>query len=64
MSGKGSDLRSRRGTRWGLLNAVTEYTNHERSARSNTTRVNSLMFGDSERMNQQAFRFLMGLNDD
>jgi len=32
--GRGSQLDSARGTAWGLLNAVTEYVDHERRARS------------------------------
>lgn len=33
--GRGSELESAQGIAWGLLNAVTEYVDHERRARSN-----------------------------
>lgn len=32
-AGRGSGLSSAKGTAWGLLNAVTEYVDHERLAR-------------------------------
>lgn len=57
--GLGTNIQGVRGTRWGLLNAVTEYTNHERSSHNPGTHVNSLLYGSSNNMNQQAFRFLM-----
>lgn len=37
--GRGSQLESARGTAWGLLNAVTEYVDHERRARSTEYRL-------------------------
>jgi len=61
-SGKGTNIKGVRGTRWGLLNAVTEYTNHERSSHNAGTHVNSLLYGSSNAMNQQAFRYLMDEN--
>lgn len=39
--GRGSDLESPRGTAWGLLNAVTEYVDHKRRARSTEYRLDS-----------------------
>lgn len=57
--GQGTNIKGVRGTRWGLLNAVTEYTNHERSSHNPGTHVNSLLYGSSNNMNQQAFRWLM-----
>jgi phage/plasmid-like protein (TIGR03299 family) len=61
-AGAGTKIKGVRGTRWGLLNAVTEYTNHERSSHNAGTHVNSLLYGSSNAMNQQAFRYLMDVN--
>lgn len=41
--GRGSQLDSARGTAWGLLNAVTEFVDHERRARSNEYRMDSCL---------------------
>ena len=40
----GSDLAGVAGTRWAMLNAVTELVDHERG-RSNNTRIDSAWFG-------------------
>ncbi|WP_421526381.1 DUF932 domain-containing protein [Pseudomonas yamanorum] len=52
--GRGSDLESARGTAWGLLNAVTEYVDHERRARSSEYRVDSAWFGQGAQIKQRA----------
>lgn len=66
-SGKGTDIKGVRGTRWGLLNAVTEYTNHEKtykdmSASSGTSadenRLWSLWFTEGKKMADDALAFL------
>lgn len=43
--GKGADLASSKGTAFGLLNAVTEFVDHERRARSADHRLESAWFG-------------------
>lgn len=43
--GRGATLESAQGTAWGLLNAVTEYVDHERRARNNEYRMDSAWFG-------------------
>jgi phage/plasmid-like protein (TIGR03299 family) len=53
--GRGSQLESTRGTAWGLLNAVTEYVDHERRARSNEYRMDSAWFGQGAQIKQRAF---------
>lgn len=44
-NGKGAQLPSARHTAWGLLNAVTEYVDHHKQARSTDNRLNSAWFG-------------------
>jgi hypothetical protein len=52
--GRGATLESSRGTAWGLLNAVTEYVDHERRARSNEYRMDSAWFGQGAVIKQRA----------
>lgn len=52
--GKGAELASSKGTAFGLLNAVTEYVDHERRARSNDHRLESAWFGQGASIKQKA----------
>jgi len=52
--GKGSDLDSAKGTAFGLLNAVTEFVDHERRARSTDHRLESAWFGQGASIKQKA----------
>lgn len=52
--GRGSNLESARGTAWGLLNAVTEYVDHEQRARSSEYRMDSAWFGQGAQIKQRA----------
>lgn len=52
--GRGAKLVSANGTAWGLLNAVTEYVDHERRARSNEYRMDSAWFGQGALIKQRA----------
>ncbi|OOL35277.1 DUF932 domain-containing protein [Pseudomonas sp. FSL W5-0299] len=52
--GRGSEMESARGTAWGLLNAVTEYVDHERRARSTEYRMDSAWFGQGAVIKQKA----------
>jgi phage/plasmid-like protein (TIGR03299 family) len=53
-AGRGSTMASANGTAWGLLNAVTEYVDHERRARSIEYRMDSAWFGQGAIIKQQA----------
>ena len=53
-NGRGSTLESAQGTAWGLLNAVTEYVDHERRARSSEYRMDSAWFGQGAAIKQRA----------
>lgn len=52
--GKGAELASAKGTAWGLLNAVTEFVDHERRARSADYRMDSAWFGQGATLKQRA----------
>lgn len=52
--GRGSTMQSAKGTAWGLLNAVTEYVDHERRARSGEYRMDSAWFGQGAVIKQRA----------
>jgi phage/plasmid-like protein (TIGR03299 family) len=59
--GRGSDLESARGTAWGLLNAVTEYVDHERRSRSTEYRMDSAWFGQGAVIKQKALNAALQL---
>lgn len=52
--GRGSQLASAQNTAWGLLNAVTEYVDHEKRARSIDHRLDSAWFGQGATLKQKA----------
>lgn len=52
--GKGAELDAAKGTAWGLLNAVTEFVDHERRARSTENRIDSAWFGQGAVIKQRA----------
>ena len=59
--GMGADMPSAHGTAWGLLNAVTEYVDHHRRARSQDYRLDSAWFGQGATIKAKAFREAMKL---
>ena len=59
--GRGSTLESAQGTAWGLLNAVTEYVDHERRARSTEYRMDSAWFGQGAVIKQRALQAALEL---
>ncbi len=46
------------GTKWGLLNAVTEYYDHHRPSRTDDARLNSAWFGKGDTMKSRAVAVL------
>ncbi|AJG21163.1 DUF932 domain-containing protein [Cupriavidus basilensis] len=53
--GMGAQLPSASGTAWGLLNAVTEFTDHHRRARSDDHRRDAAWFGAGASLKQKAW---------
>jgi phage/plasmid-like protein (TIGR03299 family) len=53
-SGIGSTMASANDTAWGLVNAVTQYVDHERRARSSDNRLDSAWFGAGAAIKQKA----------
>ena len=60
-NGRGSRLPSAQGTAFGLLNAVTEFVDHERRARSNDHRLDSAWFGQGASVKQKAMEVALEL---
>lgn len=54
-AGMGAELPSASGTAWGLLNAVTQYVDHSRRARSQDYRLDSAWFGAGAEMKAKAY---------
>jgi len=52
--GRGAELEAAKSTAWGLLNAVTEYVDHERRARSSEYRMDTAWFGQGALIKQRA----------
>jgi phage/plasmid-like protein (TIGR03299 family) len=59
--GRGAELAAARGTTWGLLNAVTEYVDHERRARNQEYRLDSAWFGQGAALKQRALTHALEL---
>ncbi|WP_148252226.1 DUF932 domain-containing protein [Aidingimonas lacisalsi] len=59
--GRGAHLCTAQGTAWGLLNAVTEYVDHEKRARSNDYRMDSAWFGQGASLKDKALTSAMAL---
>ncbi|KQQ56701.1 hypothetical protein ASF66_20690 [Pseudomonas sp. Leaf129] len=59
--GKGAELASANGTAWGLLNAVTEFVDHEKRARSADYRIDSAWFGQGAMLKQRALHSALSL---
>jgi phage/plasmid-like protein (TIGR03299 family) len=53
-AGMGAELASSQGTAWGLLNAVTQYVDHDRRARTQDSRMDSAWFGQGAALKQRA----------
>src|SRR5579863_4030540 len=59
--GKGADMASAAATAWGLVNAITEFADHHRRARSEDHRRDAAWFGTGATLKQKAFEEAMRL---
>jgi len=59
--GRGAQLVSAQDTAWGLLNAVTEFVDHEKRARSTDHRLDSAWFGQGALLKQKALEHAIQL---
>ena len=59
--GRGAHLPSSYGTAYGLLNAVTEFVDHERRARSDDHRLDSAWFGQGATLKKQALELALDM---
>jgi phage/plasmid-like protein (TIGR03299 family) len=62
-SGPGSEFITSKNTTWGLVNAVTYFTDHGRRAQNNGTRFNSASFGAGAQLKEKAFSKALALAD-
>jgi phage/plasmid-like protein (TIGR03299 family) len=60
-AGKGSNLKGRSGTTWGLVNAVTEYVDHDAPARSTDNRFNASQFGAGDELKTKAMELAVAM---
>jgi hypothetical protein len=56
---RGAELASAKGTAFGLLNAVTEFVDHERRARSTDHRLESAWFGQGASLKEKALNYAL-----
>ena len=58
--GRGSSLKTSRGTAFGLLNSVTEFVDHHRRAQSVENRLDAAWFGQGALLKQKVWDALLG----
>jgi phage/plasmid-like protein (TIGR03299 family) len=59
--GPGQNIESTRGTVWGAYNAITGFYNNVKSYKTQNQRMNTLYFGQIQKINQRAFDLAMEL---
>lgn len=60
-AGRGAELATAKDTAWGLLNAVTEFVDHERRARNSDYRLDSAWFGQGAQLKSEALEAALAL---
>ena len=59
----GADFNGAEGTAWGWLNAVTQFFDHDRKAKSDSHRMNTSLFGSADRNKVRALNMALELAD-
>ena len=62
-SGIGATLPSSQGTAWGLLNAITEYTDHD-YGRNENNRFKQSQFGQTAQLKEKALAYILEVTED
>lgn len=62
-AGMGADLKTAEGTAWGLLNAVTQFVDHEARATNMDNRLASAWFGRGDNFKTNTFQRLLALTN-
>lgn len=55
----GAELEGRQGTAWAWLNAVTQFVDHDRKGKTNSHKLNSMLFGRGEGIKDRAYAIAM-----
>lgn len=58
--GRGANLKTSKGTAFGLLNSITEFVDHHRRAQSTENRLDAAWFGQGALLKQKAWKELLG----
>lgn len=53
--GQGSEMKSAKGTAWGLVNSITEYVDHHQNVKSIEHRMSDAFFGRGDQLKRMAF---------
>ena len=59
--GRGSEMETSRGTAWGLVNAVSQYVDHESGAKSVDHRLDRAFFGSGEELKNRAMEMALAI---
>ena len=61
-AGPGQDLKTTAGTAFGLYNGVTHWLDHRKNYRNDSNRLDSVWFGNSAKIRQNAFNLALNIN--
>lgn len=61
--GKGSELKSAKGTTWGLMNSVTEYADFHKNSQTPDNKLNNTWFGSGRMLKNKAYQEAVVLSE-